>query len=295
MTETLQQTQPSHAPIIGGLSEVSPAYDFFILDIFGVIHNGIELYPQTIKCLSELKAAGKQICLLSNTPRRRHQIADDLTAIGLDAALYDHIITAGDSAYEAVKKQSGKRLWFAGTERFEALLEGIDIELTDNPAECECVLNAIDGMFMQDKQANMAQLQIALDLDIPMICANPDLIVNIGDQTFTCAGTYADWYLENGGTVSYHGKPHEPVYEQAWEFFGRPDKSKIIAVGDALKTDIQGANRFDIDSIFNLTGIHWEEVQLNNAPGVVDSLKLADAINKQPYKPRFIMCGFTWS
>ena len=294
MTDTSIQPAGNHAPIIQGLSDIAQDYDAFILDIFGVIHNGIELYPQTIKCLTSLKEMGKQICMLSNTPRRRHQVKGDLTKLGLDSELYDHIITAGDSAYDAVKKHSDKRMWFGGTERFEALLEGIDVELAEGPHDCECVLNAIDGLFMTDQDEIKAKLQIALDRDVPMICANPDLVVNIGDKTYVCAGTYADWYADNGGTVSYHGKPHEPVYEEAWEFFGQIDKSKILAVGDALKTDVQGANRFGIDSIFNLTGIHWEEVQLKSAPKTVDKEKLTQAIEKQPYRPTYILCGFTW-
>lgn len=294
MTDTSITPQQKHAPLIGGLSEVAPKYDAFILDIFGVIHNGLKLYPETIKCLSNLKEMDKQVCMLSNTPRRRHQVSGDLTKLGLDKELYDHIITAGDSAYEAVKKNSDKRMWFGGSERFESLLEGIDLDLADGPEDCECVLNAIDGLFNTDQQAIMRQLQIALDRNVPMICANPDLVVSIGDQIHTCAGTYADWYADNGGTVSYHGKPHEPVYEEALEFFGNIDKTKILAVGDALKTDIQGANRFGIDSIFNLTGIHWEEVQLDRQAKTIDEEKLKDAIDKQPYRPRYILCGFTW-
>ena len=300
MTQIVKQDIPTNtsshndAQFIKGLHEVADRYDGFILDLYGVVHNGIEIFPGTLKCLSELKAAGKKVCLLSNTPKRGFESAQDILKMGVTEDLYTGIVTAGDSAHEKLKEYDGKKCWFAGTELFDALLEGINIEKQESPDGAEFVLNAITGLYKLPEDDIKAGLQRACDAGLPMVCSNPDLVVNIGDQQHICAGTYALYYENIGGTVSYHGKPHEPVYLEAQQILGITDKSKILAVGDALHTDIQGANKFGVDSIFNLVGIHWEEVQMDHAPGDVDHDKIKHIIDQQPHRPSYILGGFEW-
>ena len=292
--EQMKQKNIPDIPVLNGLSEIIDDYDAFIFDIYGVIHDGIRLYEHTITCLRKLREAGKDICLLSNTPRRCHEIESDLSQINLPRDLYDHVVTAGDSAHDAVKARAGQKCWYAGTHRFEALLDGVTLEIFDTPDNADFILNAISSSYPLSPDEIYTALSKALDMKLPMICANPDLIVNIGDQTHICAGTYADWYLEQGGTVSYHGKPHAPVYDMVWEMMGKPDKTRTIAIGDSLKTDIQGANDFGIDSIFNLIGIHWHNIKRSDASEKPDLEKLAQMIDNQPYKPSSILCGLSW-
>src|SRR5690606_8669454 len=110
----------------------------------------------------------------------------------------------------------------------------------------------------------------------------------------TCPGTYAAHYEALGGIVHYHGKPHAPIYELGWERLGRLDKWRILAVGDSLHTDIQGANSFGVTSVMNLAGIHWEELQCAHAPGTADTGKIARMIAAQPHHPDAVMAGFRW-
>lgn len=294
-TQTTDTKSPFQPPVyIDGLREVADQYDGFILDIFGVIHNGLELFPGTMQCLQELKDRGKRVVLLSNTPKRGFESAQDLLKLGISEDLYTGIVTAGDSAHEKLKEFNGQKCWFAGTEVFEALLDGINLIKQDTPDDAEFILNAITGLYAWPADEIKNALEQAQKRNLPMICSNPDLVVNIGDEQHICAGTYALYYEEIGGYVSYHGKPHIPVYEEAQAILSIDDKSKILAVGDALHTDIQGANNFGIDSVFNLVGIHWEEVQLDHAPGKADIEKIKIVVENQPHHPTYALGGFAW-
>ena len=137
----------------------------------------------------------------------------------------------------------------------------------------------------------MKQLRTAANKDLPMLCANPDLVVNIGTELYECAGTFAALYEQMGGRVIYFGKPHKPVYETCFEYLGKPEKSRICAVGDSFHTDITGANRFRIDSVINLIGIHWEEVV---TAGKADPAKLEALLESQNTQPIYMMAGLSW-
>ena len=113
-------------------------------------------------------------------------------------------------------------------------------------------------------------------------------------RSFLCAGSFAKYYEEKGGDVLYHGKPHRPIYDMAWSLLGKPDKSRIIAVGDSLHTDIQGANGFGIASLFNLVGIHQDEVRVSSENSETDMAKLTNMLNSQPHKPTAVLGGLKW-
>lgn len=270
---------------IGSLCET---YDHFIIDIFGVIHDGIKPFPETIRTLQALKMSGKKLCLLSNSPRRAHNAAAQMQDMGIDRALYDHIVTSGESTHDALigeNHEFGHDCWFIGKYVVEEIVEGIpDMRLHNGPEKASFILNAIPGTSPPEVADFKDKLKIALDKDLPMICANPDLVVHVGDTLYECAGTFAAMYADMGGRVIYHGKPHAPVYGRCYELLGKPDKSSICAIGDSLHTDIAGANNFGIDSILNLAGIHREEL----TPETLISL------DEQPHKPTYAVNGFVW-
>jgi len=284
-------------PLLGGLSEIADNYDAFIIDIFGVVHNGIELFPDTIETFQSLKEAGIQTCLLSNSPRRINGAMGQMEIMGLPRDAYDHAVTSGESAYETLKDRGGDLgddCWFIGNDYVSEITQGIGLNIVSEPEQASFILNSIPGTEKSEVKTLKAQLQIAADKDLPMICANPDLVVNIGAHQYECAGTFAALYEEMGGRVIYHGKPYAPVYERCHDLLGRPDKSKILAIGDAFHTDIAGANAFGIDSILNLTGIHWEEIAMDHAPTEADFPKLQKLIATKEHKPNFAMGGFRW-
>ncbi len=279
---------------IAGIKDIASRYNAFFLDIFGVLHNGITPYPGTVQCLREMKAAGLKISLLSNTPKRGPYVMKDLASIGITPDLYDTIVTAGDGAHRALDNYQGQGCCFFGAGAFDPLLEGHDIQRVTHPEDSDFILNAVTSQYAFDHKAMADILSDAARKNIPMICANPDLVVHIGSTLYECAGTVAKIYEEVGGTVAYYGKPYEAVYEMAREALALSSSDKICAVGDALHTDVQGANRFGIDSVFNLVGIHWEDLQLNHQPGTADMNKVQTTIYQQPHRPTYTMSGFQW-
>ncbi len=282
---------------IQGLNDIAARYDHFIIDIFGVIHDGIRPFPDTKHTLGTLRDQGKQVCLLSNSPRIAAGAADQLNRMGLGHDLFDHIVTSGEATHQALKHSTeiaGKHCWFIGTGIMGEVFQGLDYHLLDGPQGADFILNSIPGTQDSEKEALITNFKSAIEMNLPMICANPDLVVNIGEHQYECAGTFAKIYEDLGGTVIYHGKPHAPVYERCYELLGQPDKSKIIAIGDSLHTDIAGANHFGIDSIFNLVGIHWEEVQMDHRPGQADLKKIDAMLDAYPNHPTYTMAGFCW-
>ena len=280
-------------PLLSGVSDIADRYDVFLLDVWGVLHNGIELYPTTKDCLRELLERGKKVLLISNTCNRDNQLADMLDGMGLSADYYDAIFTAGSTCHAGVAQFDGQSCWYIGHETFLTLLEGYQVMVNDTPRGSDFVVNAISGMFPGDHSHLHAKLDEALALKLPMLCANPDLVAHVGDDLMQCAGTFAQYYEDHGGQVYWYGKPHEPIYEAAWEFAGRPDKSRVVAVGDSIRTDIQGANRFGIDSVLNLVGIHREEVLCDKLEEV-DADKLSAMLREQPFQPAYVLNGFQW-
>ncbi|MGB0718829.1 MAG: TIGR01459 family HAD-type hydrolase [Bdellovibrionales bacterium] len=278
-------TQVEH---IQGISGIADRYDAFILDIFGVLHDGIRPFAGTVECLKELRAAGKVVCLLSNTPNRAARAQVHMAGMGIAPDLYDHIVTSGEATFEALQNRGrdlGDDCWFIGTDYGQSVLDGQNLTVLNGPEGASFILNSIPGTEEREVELLRRQLRIAADRGLPMICANPDLVVNIGDTQHECAGTFAAQYAAMGGRVTYYGKPHAPVYARCYELLGRPDKARICAVGDSFHTDIAGANAFGIDSVFNVDGIHQEELR---------DLGIEDLIEKQTQKPTYILNGFAW-
>lgn len=281
--------------LIQGIGDIADDYDAFLLDIWGVLHDGITPFPGTIDCLKRLKDSGKKTCLVSNTPDNSAGIIEKLNRMGITRDLYDDIITAGDSAYEDIKTHyQGQSCWYAGDKHFSDLTAGLDLNMVDHPAQADFMINDLYALSDQELETVKPLLQEAADKGLVMICGNPDLVVNVGTELNECPGTYALIYEEMGGHVVYHGKPHRPIYETAWEKLGRPDKTRMIAVGDSLHTDIQGANGFDVRSVFNLAGIHKEEVQGAQMSDDIDTGKLENMIQAQPHRPNAVLNGFQW-
>lgn len=281
-------------PLISGLHDIAARYDCFILDIFGVIHDGIRPFEGTVRTLEALKEHGKDVCLLSNSPRRVAGATGQMQGMGIARDLYDHAVTSGEATYQALKHRDealGDDCWFIGTAGVSEIIDGVGLNLVDGPEDASFILNSIPGTEASAVEVLKKQLQTAADKSLPMICANPDLVVNIGRTQHQCAGTFAAYYEEIGGRVVYHGKPHSPVYEMCYELLGRPDKARVCAVGDSFHTDIAGANSFGIDSAMNLVGIHYEEIL---SAGRIDARKMHDMLASASTHPTYLLAGFDW-
>ncbi len=286
--------------LLPDLSAVANDYDGFVLDLWGVVHDGHKPYPDAIACLTALKAAGKRVVLLSNAPRRATGVSEAMVAMGIAADLYDGVVTSGELTWRAIKTKNdawhaklGRRFVHIGPERDHGLWAGLDIDWQSKPAEADFVLNT--GPWRDEEQLSDFEAVLAecAGLGLPMICANPDLEVIRGGSRLICAGTLAARYAELGGDVAYHGKPFAAAYEACLTEMALADKSRILAVGDSLITDIKGANGAGIDSALVTSGIHAEELGLAYGEHP-DPTRLEMACRRLGALPDVALPAFRW-
>lgn len=249
---------------LDGIAPLAEAYDGFILDLWGVIHDGVKLYPHSRATLEALRARGKRIVMLSNAPRRAAMVEKALTALGIPRALYDGVMTSGESVWQALRDRTdpwfaglGRRAFWLGPPRDLPLLEGLDIELALSPADADFVLNigADEAISDCDLAPHLPALEDCRRAGLPMVCANPDLIIVRDGRQILCAGLLAETYAKMGGEFRWRGKPDREVYGPTLALLGVP-KARVLAVGDALRTDIAGAQAVGLDSAWVLDGIH---------------------------------------
>ncbi|CAO3372842.1 TIGR01459 family HAD-type hydrolase [Azospirillum argentinense] len=285
---------------LSGIAPVIDRYDGVILDLWGVLHDGEQPYPGVPECLDRLRAAGKVICLLSNAPRRTGGAIAKLEGMGIGRERYHHVMTSGEAAYEALRDRGdpwhaalGRRLYHIGPDRDMDVYEGLDYTPVASPDEADFVVNTGIVDFGESLAVYEPALEACRRRNLPMVCANPDLIVMVGEQMVICAGTLAERYEAMGGDVFWHGKPHAPVYDRCLSLMGIEDKGRILAVGDSLRTDVAGANAAGIDVALVTFGIHREE--LGGAWGdAVDPAKLAAAAAASGHRPTYALPSLRW-
>lgn len=273
-----------------GLGEIADQYDHFILDIWGVLHNGLRAYPTVVPCLKELRQRGKQILLLTNSPNRAYYIPPQLDTFGIESSLYDFVISSGESTHHALENYAGQSIFCFYKDEHPTAIEGLDLTRVHTPEEADVgLLSHLPRLMAAEEYRTI--LERCLTQDLPVICANPDKVVDIGGTLYPCAGGVADLYEAMGGHVSWHGKPHAPVYDWAMEMLGNPDKSSVLAIGDSLRTDVAGAVNFGIDVLWNAVGIHLEEIYEN---GEISEDKIKQATKGLSSLPTGILNGLAW-
>ncbi len=249
--------------LISSISGIIHNYDAFLLDLWGVVHDGAQLYEGVHETISRLRATGKKIVFLSNAPRRAARAGAVLSQLGIAPQLYDHIVTSGEVGHDwlvsglvSSKAPWGKRYFFIGAEKDEDLLKDTDFEWVDNLQDADFILNLGFGNDEQTSDDFTQILQEARELNLPMLCLNPDIeVIKISGERFPCAGVIARNYQEIGGEVTWFGKPYTAVYEHSCTLLGDIPKQKILAIGDGLETDILGAKRFGVDCVLVTGGI----------------------------------------
>ncbi len=263
--------------IIDSLADIAADYDALFCDLWGCVHNGIAALPDAVAALRGFRAGGGRVVLLTNAPRPWREVAAQIERLGVPREAWDAIATSGDSArlamYEGVV---GARVYFIGEERdlgFFApmhLMEGAP-EISRVPlTEAEGIV--CTGPFdpHADPAVNRPDFLFAKARGLKLLCANPDIVVDRGDSREWCAGALAALYTEMGGESLYFGKPHPPVYDLARrrlaEHGGPVPDGRILAIGDGIRTDIQGAQGEDIDSLFVTGGLAAQETRTVTQP-----------------------------
>ena len=279
---------------IPGMAALAARYDGFILDLWGVIHDGVRPYDGAGECLAELRRAGKRCVLLSNAPRRSRAAAAMLDAMGLPPELYTGILTSGEAVHLALRDREdpwfaalGKRVWHLGPERDRNVMHGLDLQRVDTPDEADFVLNTgpDDHRGPQPIESFEPELAGCARRQLPMICANPDLEVIRGGVRVLCAGALAARYEQLGGTVRSLGKPDPAIYRPVLDMLGTAPGC-TLAVGDSLRTDIAGAKAAGLDSCWVLGGIHGEA--LRDDHGAAMAAAAASGLHPVAIAPRFI-------
>ncbi len=283
--------------LVEGLQPLAGRYDLILCDVWGVLHNGIKAYEAASDALARFRQGGGQVVLVSNAPRPGAAIETQLDGFKVPRTAYDAIVTSGDLTRLAIEERLDKVVHHIGPPRDMPLYNGLDVRF-GSIAEADYV---VCSGFNDDERETAAdyrpRLQAMLDRGLLMVCANPDLVVERGSVILPCAGAIALSYEEMGGPVFYAGKPHGPVYDRALavaaDLSGHPiPKERVLAIGDAIRTDIAGAAGFGIDSLLIARGIHAEELGIQRGPLASDHVQ--DWIDRQPVRPLAITDVLSW-
>jgi HAD superfamily hydrolase (TIGR01459 family) len=261
----------SPLPSISGLSDLASRYDAVLSDVWGVVHNGVEAFPSAVEALSEYRKAGGKVVFITNAPRPSGPIVEMLDRLGVHRQAYDAIVSSGDATRAMIAKYSGRAIHHVGPATDDdALYEGLDIRRA-SAEEAEVVV--VTDLDTDDDTPEMyrERAKLWLNRKLPMICANPDRVVEHGDKIIYCGGALGDLYAAMGGMVLMAGKPYQPIYEEAFrlaeEAAGRPlDKARVLAIGDSVRTDATGAAKFGVDLLFVTGSIHAAELDAFGKP-----------------------------
>ena len=242
-----------------GLKSIINDFDLLFIDIWGVIHNGINLFNDSVYVLDQIEKLNKEYVLLTNAPRPNSTVIKFLKKMGLDQSKCDKVFTSGQAALKYLNSDFKKlKFYHIGPPRDFDLFKLFEEYKVDNIEDCDFLL--CTGLFEDfEKDLKFYENLFQNKVDKKLICTNPDLVVDRGEIREFCAGSVAKVFERLGGKVEYFGKPYPLVYNQATTIKNK----KVLCIGDNLNTDIKGANTQNFKSLFILNGIHNNENNLN--------------------------------
>ncbi len=281
--------------IVESLSELAATYDAVFCDLWGVLHDGVTVFPEAAEALRSYRRSGGKVILITNAPRPRGQVALQLDGLGAGRDLWDDIVTSGDSAQAAlVGGVVGRRVHHIGPERDRAFFHELPPELPAGTIElvplAEAEGIACTGLFDDDVETPedyRGQLLLAREKGLKLLCANPDIVVDRGGKRIYCAGAIAEAYAALGGQSLYFGKPHPPIYDLARRRLALLDRipdERILAIGDGPGTDLAGAMGEDLDCLFVTGGLLAEETGTVDQP---DPEKLSGWLSRAKMSPAY--------
>lgn len=286
---------------VSGLGVLGPRYDVVLCDVWGVLHNGVTGFAPAREALARFRRGGGTVILVSNAPRPGGVIATQLAGFGVTDESYDAIVTSGDLTRMAVEARLDQRLYHLGPDRDLPSFEGLPARF-GSVDEADYVV--CTGLFDDETEtaADYAPLLERMRArTLWMLCANPDIVVERGSRLIYCAGALAVAYEELGGEAFYPGKPHPPIYEHAIEVARRLrgsgiDTRRVLAIGDAIRTDIAGARLFGMDALMIARGIHAGELGLGGGgeSRELDPVQVTRWLDQQEARPTAIEVELTW-
>ena len=274
---------------IQSLKDITARYDVILCDVWGVLHNGVDAFVDASRALTEAREAGTTVVLITNSPRPYDSVMVQLDAIGVPRDAYDRIVTSGDVTRLLIR-QGPPNVYFLGPERDLGLLESTDAF----PAkEKDADIIVCTGFYDDETETPEDYRDILMRFaqrSVPMICANPDLVVERGEKLIPCAGAIAAFYETFGGETRIAGKPHQPIYEAAMrEAMGlreMVDIDRVLAIGDGMPTDVRGALSQGLDLLYVSAGIHARDYMSGET---TDETALVDFLASHQAEPRWWM------
>jgi HAD superfamily hydrolase (TIGR01459 family) len=280
--------------VISALADVSDRYDALFCDLWGCLHDGLRPFPEAVAALQCYRADGGRVVLVTNAPRPRGDVERQLERIGVAGDCWDTIATSGDSARMALYRgEIGRRVWHLGPAHDEGFFEPLHI--LEAPVDIHRVsLDEAEGIACTgprdphvDPAVHRPELLVARERGLPLLCANPDIVVDRGETREWCAGAIAEIYTQIGGRSLYFGKPHPPIYDLARrrleEVGGAPDDA-ILAIGDGILTDVAGAVGEDLDVVYVTGGL---DVAITRTARDPDADALARHLSAHRLSPTF--------
>jgi HAD superfamily hydrolase (TIGR01459 family) len=267
--------------------------DVVLSDIWGVVHNGIEAFPEACEALHRFRGQGGTVILITNAPRPADSVQRQLRKLEIADDSYDAIVSSGDLTRHFVAGHPGRKVFWLGPERDNSIYRGLDPVLAPLQEADYIVCTGLLDDETESAEDYRAMMLQARRRKLPLICANPDIVVERGDRLIYCAGAVAELYRELGGEVIFYGKPHRPIYERAMELaaerHGHPiPPARVLAIGDSVRTDLVGAHGFGIDCLFVTRGIHAEDFE------GIDQLDPASVKELFGHPPRALMRELRW-
>ena len=249
------------------LRDVTGGVEVLLSDIWGVVHNGLEAFPEACEALHNHRRGGGTVILITNAPRPADSVQRQLRKLHVADETYDAIVTSGDLTRHYVAGHPGRKVFWLGPERDSSIYRGLDAVLSPLEQADYLVCTGLLDDETETAEDYRPMMLKARERNLPFICANPDIVVERGDRLIYCAGAIAELYRELGGEVIFYGKPHRPIYDRAMELAaeqrkGEPvSRARVLAIGDSVRTDLAGAHGFGIDCLFVTRGIHSEEFE----------------------------------
>jgi HAD superfamily hydrolase (TIGR01459 family) len=276
-----------------GMRDIAGRYDAVLSDVWGVVHNGLAAHPGAVEALVEYRRGGGRVVLITNAPRLSPPLIEMLDRLGVPRDAYDAMVSSGDATRAMLEPYRGKTIHYVGPpEENDSLFEGLDITLGPAEAAHAVVVTDLDN---DDDTPDLYNDRITLWLkrNLPLIAANPDRVVEHGDRLIYCGGALADLYEARGGMILMAGKPYKPIYTEALRLAEAAaghalDRSRILAIGDSVRTDAIGAAGAGLDLLFITGSIHAAELDAFGTPDpkAIDALVGPSGANLAGFMPR---------